>query len=258
MRVAGGALVALALLGGVALASAAQDTVVAVARHVLPVDTTRIRPFHRVYDMVVHTRDSGTVIGQREVTLQQGTYAGNPSWRLVEVRTGAVPAAETLYVTPDLRPLLWYAVQREARMGVTFVGDTVLGATSAPAGRRNLLVVSRPDLIVSQPMIELVLPLLPLSLEWTDSAAVLAVDLVGGTVIPVEISVIGEELVVVDSTVQRPVWVVALRADPRAILLWIDKENGEVYKMQQPLPTHVGTLLEYRRRPDAVPPPPGR
>jgi hypothetical protein len=256
--VAGRAFVALALLGGVALASAAQDTVV-VAPHVLPTDTARIRPFHRVYDMVVHTRDSGTVIGQREVTLQQGTYAGNPCWRLVEVRTGAIPAAETLYVTPDLRPLLWYAVQREARMGVTFVGDTVLGATSAPAGRQNLRATSRPDLLVSLPMIELVLPLLPLSLEWTDSAAVLAVDLAGGTMIPVEISVIGEELiVVVDSIVQRPAWVVALRAEARTILMWIDKENGDVYKMQQPLPAHVGILLEYRRRPDAVSPPPAR
>jgi hypothetical protein len=208
--------------------------------------------------MVVHTRDSGTVVGQREVTLQLGTYAGSPSWRLVEVRTGAAPSAETLYVTPDLRPLLWYAVQREARMGVTFVGDTILGATSAPAGRRNVRVASRPDLLVSQPMIELVLPLLPLSLEWTDSAAVLAVDLAGGTVIPVEISVIGEELVVVDSIVQRPAWVVALRADARTVLMWIDKEDGDVYRMQQPLPAHVGILLEYRRRPDAVSPPPPR
>ena len=251
---AGRALLALTLLAGVAVGSPAQDTAAVVARHVLPFDATRLRPFRRAYDMIVHTRDSGIVIGQREVILAPATYAGKPAWLLVESRSGLVPAAETLYVDPDMRPLHWYAAQSDARMGATFVADTVFGAASAPAGSQSLIIAGRPDLLVSQAMIEMVLPLLPLTAEWTDSAAVLAVDLAAAAVIPVELSVIGEEPVLIDSTHSHPAWVVAMRAEARTILLWIDRESGEVYRVQQPLPTHVGTLLEYRWRSDATPP----
>jgi hypothetical protein len=65
--------------------------------------------------------------------------------------------------------------------------------------------------------------------------------------------VIGEEEVRLDSISVRPVWVVALRAEMRTVLLWVDKENGEPLRIQQPLPAHVGTLLEYRRRGAAAP-----
>ena len=52
----------------------AQETV-GVARHALAVDATRIQPFGRMYDMIVHTRDSSIVIGQREVSLSAATYS---------------------------------------------------------------------------------------------------------------------------------------------------------------------------------------
>jgi hypothetical protein len=185
------------------------------------------------------------------VTLSPATYAGNPAWLLVEIRTGIVPAVETVYVAPDMRPLHWYATQGGATLGATFVGDTVFGAVSGPAGKQNLILAGRSDLLVSQALIESLLPLLPLTPEWTDSANVLIVDVTSASVIPVEFSVIGEESVLVDSALARATWVVALRADARSILFWIDKESGEVYRAQQALPTHVGSLLEYRRRPDA-------
>jgi hypothetical protein len=236
---------ALALLVIAAGESRAQDT---VSRHVLPIDTARIQPFRRMYDMVVHTRDSSVVIGQREVSLEATSYANAPAWRIVETRTGVVPAAETLYVSTAMRPLQWYSAQGAARVGATFVGDTVFGAVSAPSGKLQMIIASRPDLVVSQALLEAMMPLFPLSPEWTDSAGVLAVDMAGGSVIPSELTVIGEEEVRLDSISTRPVWVVALRADTRTVLLWVDKENGEPLRVQQPLPTHVGTLLEYRRR----------
>ena len=245
---------ALALLATVVGNSDAQDT---VPRHVLPIDSARIQPFRRMYDMIVHTRDSAVVIGQREVWLEPATYANAAAWRLVETRTGIVPAAETLYVSVAMKPLQWSAAQGPARIGVTFVGDSIFGALTAPAGKRSMIVTTRPDLVVSQAMLEALMPLLPLSPAWSDSAGVLAVDLATGFVIPSELAVIGEEEVLVDSVAARPVWVVALRAEVRTVLLWIDKENGETLRVQQPVPTHVGTLLEYRRRPAstaAVPP----
>lgn len=251
-RAAGRALAALALLAIVAQGIGAQDTVVA-ARHVLPLDTVRLQPYRRVYDMIVYARDSAVLVGEREVTLIPVTYAGSPAWMLIEVRTGIVPAAETLYVATDLRPLHWCSAQGNATLGATFVGDTVFGAMRAPAGQKSLILHGRPDLLVSHAMIEMLLPLLPLAPAWTDSAGVLAVDLASGSVIPAELSVIGEENVLVDSTGARATWIVALRAEARTILFWIDRESGEVLRALQPLPTHIGSLLEYRRRADAAP-----
>lgn len=251
--VAGGALFALALLTLAPEGSAAQDTVPVATRHFLPIDITRLQPYRRVYEMIVQTQDSATVVGERDVTLSQATYAGNAAWMLVEIRTGAVPAVETLYVAPDIRPLHWHSTLGGATLGVNFVGDTLIGAVSAPPGKQNLIVAGRADLLVSQAMIEMLLPLLPLTSEWTDSANVVAVDMATTSVIPVALSVIGEEDVPVDSVLSRPAWIVALRAESRTILFWVDKESAEVHKAQQPVPAHVGSLLEYRRRADIAP-----
>lgn len=241
---------ALALLVIVAKGTEAQDS---IPRHVLPMDTARIHPFRRMYDMIVHTRDSTVLLGQREVSLEQTSHANAPAWRIVEMRSGIVPASETLYVSTGMRPLQWYAAQGAARIGVSFVGDTVFGAVSAPSGRQQVVIAGAPDLIVSQAMLEATMPLLPLSPDWSDSAGVLAVDMSGGSVVRAELTVIGEEDVRLDSLVARAVWVVALRAEMRTVLLWIDKETGEPLRVQQPLPTHVGTLLEYRRRETVAP-----
>lgn len=248
-----GAAIALVLLAGCIQAVEAQDTTVAVVRHVLPIDVSRVQPFRRAYEMTVYSGDSATTVGHRELQLMPATYAGNPAWLLVETRTGLVPAAESLFVSSDLRPLHWYSDLGRARLGVEFVGDTVFGAVSSPASKQSLVLPIRPDLLVSQAMVEMFLALLPLTPQWTDSAGVLSVDMGGGTVISAELSVIGEEELLVDSAVTRPSWVVALRADRRNVLFWVDKESGEVHRVQQPLPLHIGSLLEYRRRRDAAP-----
>lgn len=253
-----GAAIVLALLVGSSEGHAAQDTTAVVVRHVLPIDTSRIRPFRRTYDMFVHSGDSATGIGQREVELTPAIYAGNPAWLVAETRTGMVPAAESLYLALDTRPIHWQSVLGGARLGVEFVGDTIFGAVSAPGSKQSLVLPIRADLLVSQAMTEILLPLLPLTAQWTDSVGVLAVDMAGGTVIPAELAVIGEEQLLVDSLLIRPAWVVVLRADQRSVLFWVDKETGEVLRVQQPLPLHAGSLLEYRvrREPAPAPPPP--
>jgi hypothetical protein len=244
----------------------AQDSTVA-ARHVLPLDVAKVQPYRRAFDIIVTTRDSAIVIGQREIALTAAEYSGAPAWLIVETRTGLVPSAESLYVAPDMRPLHWSAALGAARLGAEFVGDSIYGATSGPGGRRNLVLQGggRPDLLVSTPMIEAILPLLPLTASWVDSAAVLSVDLASSAVIPVELTVIGEEDYVVDSATVRSTWVIAVRAGERNVLYWVTKDSAEVLRMQQPLPAHVGQLLEYRIKPGPpatppapLPPPPPR
>ena len=236
--------IAFAALPGLA---AAQDPV--VERHVLALDLGRVTPFHRTYDIIVHRRDSSTTIGSRDVTLQEHALGGVTGWLLAERRTGSVAAAESLFLARDLRPVSWSARLGPARLAVVFVGDTILGATTIGPTKQNLLLVGRPDLLVSAAMVELILGLSPLGPQWSDSAAVLSVGVAERDVRPAELAVLGEEEIPVDSLTYRRARVVTLRTDAMSALYWLDPETGVVWRMQQVLPAHVGMLLEYRLRP---------
>jgi hypothetical protein len=255
MRSGGRALAALTLLVSTARVSPAQDTTVAMAgvRHVLTLDTSKVLRFRRSYEVFVQSPDSSVGLGQREVVLDTSTYSGAPAWLLVETRGGLVPVAESLYLARDMRPMHWSSVLGVARLAIEFVGDSLYGATSGPMGKHNIVLGGRPDILVSGAMVELLLSLLPLTVNWTDSVAVLSVDLGTSQIVPAELSVVGEEQLMLDSLTARPAWVVTLRAGDRHILYWIDKETGAALRMQQPLPSNAGSgELAYRIRPEST------
>jgi hypothetical protein len=215
-----------------------------------------MQPFRRTYEMIVRGPDSTAVIGQREVVLSSAVYSGAPSWLLVETRTGLVPAVESLYVAPDLRPLHWSSALAAARLGAEFVGDSIYGAVTSPTGKQNIVAAGRPDMLISGAMVESIVGLLPLSFTWTDSVGVLSVDLATTQVIAAELAVVGEEDLAVDSSVTRPTWVVALRSAQHSALYWVDKASGSVLQVQQRLNPHTGTELEYRMRSETIGSPP--
>ncbi|HET9453735.1 MAG TPA: hypothetical protein VFO66_05565 [Gemmatimonadaceae bacterium] len=224
----------------------AQDSI--AVRHLLALDVGRLAPFRRTYDVIVHRRDSATTIGEREISLERADQGGTTGWLLVERRSGAVAAAESLFVAPDLRPLRWSSALGTARLAAAFLGDTIMGATTIGTAKQNLLVAGRPDLLVSGAMVELVLGLLPLDEEWRDSAAVLSMGVASRDIVPVELVAVGMEDLLVDSAAMRPTVVVALRSELRSALYWVDMESRAVLRMLQVLPAHVGILLEYRLR----------
>lgn len=244
------ALAVLALLPGAA-PSAAQDSI--QVRHVLAVNIARLAPFHRTYDVIVHHQGVDTVIGTREVTLEPSELASAEGWLLVERRSGSIPATDSLFLAPDVRPVRWSSVVGAARLAAAFVGDTLMGATTVGRAKVNLLLAGRPDLLVSGAMVELVLGLLPLADEWRDSAAVLAADASRRVAVPVELTMLGPDDVRMDSVTSRPALVVSLRSERQSVLYWVDAESGAVLRMQQLLPPHVGSLLEYRLRPAREP-----
>jgi hypothetical protein len=196
--------------------------------------------------MFVVRGDSSQQIGEREVSVSAASYAGISSWVIVETRTGAVPASESLFVSTGMRPLHWSSSLGLARLGIEFSGDSIFGVAASPSGGTNVVLGSRPDLVVSTAMLETLLPLLPLGLDWADSASVLQVDARSATLIPVALSVVGEEALQPDSASPRPVWVVAMRSETQTLLLWVEKESGEVRRIQQALPPHIGGTLEMR------------
>ena len=234
--------------------SLAQDTI-AVPRHVLSLDLARLRPFTRSYDMVVHVGDSAQVIGQRDIAFSAAVYAGQPAWLMTETRTGIVPSFDSLFFAADMRPVHWSSALGRSRLGAEFSGDSVFGATITPAARRSIILVGRPDLLVSAAMIEVIAGLLPLGPQWSDSAALISVDAGDASVVPAELAVTGEEAAAVnDSTGGR--WILAIRTEHGQLQLWVEKAGGAVVHMEQTLPAHVGSRLEYRLRPLAANPSP--
>jgi hypothetical protein len=227
-----------------AAAASAQDTAVAAPRG-LPTDSARVTPYQRSYEMLVEDGDSTVLIGQRTVTLTAATYNGDSAWLLTETRTGIVPAAESLFLARTLRPLHWSAVVGAGHLAAEFVGDSIYGATSGPAGKHNIVMQREPDLLVSAAMVEAVLAALPLAMDFHDSVTVLDVSLAVSRTTPAEIAVVGEEDLQ-ESNGARPCWVVALREDQRQALYWVEKASGITLQMQQPLPAHVGRRLDYR------------
>lgn len=240
-----GALVALA---ATATAQAVATDTIATPRHVLSLDLSRLQPFARTYDMVVYAGDSAHVIGQRDVTLVTAFYVGQPAWLMYETRTGIVPTVDSLFLALDLRPLHWSSALGKSRLGVEFSGDSIYGVAITPAARRNLILGSRPDLLVSTAMIEVLAGLLPLTSDWSDSAAVLAVDAGDAVVVPVELAVTGEEPGGSSDSTSAGTWLLAVRGERGQLQLWIDKGTRQVSRLEQTLPGHVGSRLEYRTK----------
>lgn len=251
-RAGSSAILALSLLAQAALSAKAQDTTAAAPVHGLTLDTSRVHPFRRVYDILLRHADSTDTIGTREIDVQPSVYASAPAWLITETRTGAVPALDSMFVGLDLRPLHWSSTQGLARLALEFVGDSIYGAATTPAAKQNVVLVGRRDLLASQAQMDVAIAALPLAPGWTDSASVLTVDAVSHALELATVTVVGEEELRTDSTAATPVFVVALRAENANSLYWVDRSDGIIRRVMQSVPAHLGTALEYRLR---VPPP---
>ena len=251
-RAAWSAIIGLIMLGAGPAATAAQDTaVVNSSGPMFGADTARVAPFNRQYDMYAWIGDSIVSLGTRTVRLDSAVHAGTRAWVLVETRTGAVPAAESLYLTRSMRPLQLTGAVGQARLTLAFGRDSIFGGTTGPAGRQTVILEGGSDLVVSTAMLEALFPLLHWTPYRVDSVKVLVVDHVSSAVVPAELAVIGE-----DSVDARAAWVVALRAPARSVLFWVDQQTGALLRLQQPLPLNGASMLEYRLRanPGATPP----
>lgn len=255
-RITRSALLGFMLCGAPFAALFPQDSVV-TRQPLLGADTMRILPFQREYAMRAWVGDSTVPLGSRTIRLEPATHGGTPAWLIVETRTGAMPAAESLYVGPDFRPLQWSASLGTARLTLAFGRDSIFGGTTGPGGRQTIIQAGGPALVVSIAMLEALFP----AMQWTpyrsDSVAVLVIDHVSSSVIPAELAVIGE-----DSVDARPAWIVVLRAPARSVLFWVDQQTGTLLRVQQLLPLNGASMLEYRpiaaQQPGATPPPPSR
>jgi len=229
------------------LVAAAADTV-AVTRHLLAFDLTRLRPFVREYDMYVMRGDTLHHIGVRTVTLAEMQTPDSPAgWLLTESRTGVVAGGDTVMLAADLRPVSWTGTVGRARLVLTFLNDSVHGSATFERSSAKVSEEAPPDLVASAAMLDLLVGVAPLDSAWADSVHVLVADLEGASVVPAEFAVIGQEPLGPDPLF-GVAWLVSLRADLRSVQLKVDAASGAVLRLQQSVPAHVGTFMEYRLR----------
>jgi len=203
-----------------------------------------IAPGQFVYQTTLERNAGTTVLGTRTVSVSQTTYAGSPAWLLLETRVGdGIPAADSLFAgIADLHPIHWSSTLGGARLAAEFRGDTVFGATSSPAGRRSMVAVVPNGTMVSGPMLETVLRLIPFQAGWEDSTGTLSISLNGNVVLPTRLYVVSEDRVRVPAGT-FDCWVIAVHADPGRGLYWVTKQDPIVVRTALDVPTLGGAQL---------------
>jgi len=229
-------------LRGVGAQTTSPDSVAGARR--FRIAATQLGPGQFSYETTLERGAGTTVIGTRTTSVSISSYAGLAAWLLVETKSGdGVNATDSLFAgLSDLHPIHWSSSLAGARLAAEFRGDTVFGATSAPSGRRSMVVSIPPGTLVSGSMLEAVLRVLPLQTAWEDSTSTLSISLSSNTVIPTRLSVIGEDRVRVPAGTYD-CWVVAVHADPGRGLYWVTKQNPIVVRSAIDVPSMGGAQL---------------
>jgi hypothetical protein len=236
------ALVACAALQSVGAQTTPPDTAVAPRRFRLP--ATTLGPGQFAYQTTLEKGSGTTLLGTRTTTVSIASYAGIAAWLLVETKAGdGVNATDTLFAgLSDLHPIHWSSSLAGARLAAEFRGDTVFGATSAPSGRRSMVLSIPSGTLISGSMLEAALRVLPLQTGWEDTTSTLSISLASNSVIPTRLSVIGEDRVRVPAGTYD-CWVVAVHADPGRGLYWVTKQNPIVVRSAIDVPSMGGAQL---------------
>ena len=209
------------------------------------VQATALRPTRYSYDVAV-TRDGLTQpLGSQTISFSDATYAGTPSWLILEARDGGgVAGLDSVLASRDrLTPLHWGASIGQARLAAEFTRDTVYGATSSPLGRRSLVGPAPRGVIASEGMLDGLLQLAPIENGWTADATLLVADLTGTRLVAARLMVEREEEVTVPAGT-FPSWVVSLRTGNGDKWLWVSKDYRMVVKSSQTLAQLNGAVLD--------------
>lgn len=239
-------LLRLLLLVALARGSALAGQMPADPQSQLRVDATALRPARYSYDLTMTREGLTEALGSQTITYSDATYAGAPSWLILESRFGTgVTGLDSLMASRDLlSPLHWGTSTGLARLAAAFARDTLYGATSSPLGKRSLIGAAPRGVIASEGMLDAVLQLAPIEAGWTANTTLLVVDLNGTRLVSARLAVEREEEVTVPAGT-FPTWVVSLRTDSAEKLLWVSKDDDRmIVRSSQRLPHLGGAMLD--------------
>jgi hypothetical protein len=210
-----------------------------------PVDATSLRPTRFSYEVTL-TRDGiAQPLGAQTISFTDATYAGAPSWLILEARDGGgVPALDSIVATRDrLIPLHWGASMGQSRLAAEFARDSIYGATSSPVGRKSLIGPAPRGVIASEGMLDGLLQVSPIEVGWAADATLLVADLTGTRLLAGRLTAEREEDVTVPAGT-FPTWVVSLRTGNGEKWLWVSKEHRMVVKSSQAIAQLGGAVLD--------------
>lgn len=230
-------------LAGYALIAALVPTVLMGQQ--APVDGTSLRPTRFSYDVTLTRDGMAQPLGAQTITFTDATYAGTPSWLILEARDGAgVPALDSIVATRDrLTPLHWGASMGQSRLAAEFTRDSIYGATSSPLGRKSLVGPAPRGVIASEGMLDGLLQVAPIEVGWTSDATLLIADLTGTRLLAGRLTAEREEEVTVPAGTFEA-WVVSLRTGNGEKWLWVSKEHRIVVKSSQAVSQLGGAVLD--------------
>lgn len=206
----------------------------------------RLVPRSLVYALTRTTDTLPVVLGERSLELREAVYSGSPAWSLVEHMTGGVlPTLDDslLLRRDDLAPLRWQSLLGSARLAAEFARDTMYAAVQGPAIRRSVTLGMPPGVVPNAGTMELHLQLAPLHDFWTDTLAILAVDLGGARVVEATMAVEGSGSVATPAG-EWECWRVVLRAAGAEKRFWVRKADPLVVRTHQLIPGSSGQALE--------------
>jgi hypothetical protein len=214
-------------------AASAQDGLLAAAPPIGVVDARALAPGRWTY---VTTANAGgqTQKIDRTLAIAAGSVAGTAAWLLVETQSAVSGSiTDSLYVTrADASPIR-HVLQRGADKLVAhdFSADSIHGSVMTPDGRSSPVATGyRAGPLVSGSMLEAMLRLLPLSVGWSASSQMLAAGPQGNLLVPIQLSVTGQDTVTVPAGT-FPSWVLVLRAQNSEQRLWVAKRGRELVKL---------------------------
>ena len=211
----------------------AQDGLLAAAPPIAAVDARTLAPGLWRYTTTA-TVGARTQRVDRTLQISVGALAGAPVWILAESQRGTDGSiVDSLYLTrTDARPLR-HVMQRGADRLVMhdFSRDSIHGSVMTPDGRAVPVATGyRAGPMVSGSMLEVMLRLLPLAPGWRATTQMLAAGPQGNLLVPLELSVAGEETVSVPAG-SFPSWVVLIRAQNSEQRLWVAKRGRQLVRL---------------------------
>ena len=234
-----------ALAASIAVSLAAAPTLAAQAPAPGPdplaaLGTGALRPGSWTYRSTVERQGATVELGRRTLSVRATEHEGTPAWLIVDDTRarGQVMTDSLVVARADLRPLRRVADMGPMRIVLTFPGDTVRGTMTVPGGEpaRVLLAPGERRVVVNSGMLETVLPLLPLAAGWTGTVAQLTPSPLGAALVPLTLTVAGEDSVTVPAGTFAA-WRVTATAGGAEQRLWLAKDTGRLLRQEAAPPS---------------------
>lgn len=187
------------------------------------------------------TRGGATVeLARRTLTVRAVEQGGERAWLVLDDTRarGQVMTDSVVLAAGDLRPVRRTADMGPMRIALTFPGDSVRGTMSVPGGDPASVLVAPGDrrIVVNGAMLEALLPLLPLAAGWSGTVAQLTPTPLGASVVPLTLTVVGEDSVAVPAGTFAA-WRMTARAADAEQQLWVSKADRRLLRQEATPPS---------------------